>query len=217
MIEDWKRISKICTKIFKILVFYIIGVIFYHYNMGWSVVDCIYFITVTITSVGSVTSLLFSITISFTPFPIDTEIIRQIMEVLNSSIFALSLIAGRLFTVFYASFGLAFIFAAMNSFATSIIKAAEESALERINTNPEQNRVCLNLCLVPFSRSHATLQNRYIAKFLLSIASIVVCVLIGTTFVIFNENLNFFQGLYWSTMTTLVSLLPSVLSSVHEE
>jgi hypothetical protein len=30
----------------------------------------------------------------------------------------------------------------MNSFATSIIKAAEETALERLHSNPEQNRVC---------------------------------------------------------------------------
>jgi hypothetical protein len=146
---DWKRISKRWTKIFKVLVFYIIGVVFYHYNMGWSIVDCIYFITVTITSVGSGQShfsLLSSHEISFL---IDMATTHQITEVWNSFNlpYDVLLVAGRLFTVFYSSFGLAFIFATMNSFATSIIKAAEESALERINTNPEQNRVRSTLVL----------------------------------------------------------------------
>lgn len=69
-------------------------------------------------------------------------IIHPTMAVRSSSFLLFSsLIAGRLFTVFYAPFGLAFIFSTMNSFATSIIKSAEESALERIHTNPEQNRV----------------------------------------------------------------------------
>jgi hypothetical protein len=37
---------------FLVLVYYVIGVIFYHNNMGWNVLDCVYFITVSITTVG---------------------------------------------------------------------------------------------------------------------------------------------------------------------
>jgi hypothetical protein len=99
---------------------------------------------------------------------------------------------------------LAFIFSMMNSFASSIIKSAEETALERIHTNPEQNRVRIPLVYHFSSPLIARSKARYITKVLLSIASILVCVSIGTAFVMINENLAIAQGLYWSTMTTLV-------------
>jgi hypothetical protein len=137
------------------------------------------------------------------------ETIRQTMEVSRRSsplpplpaCLRSILLAGRFFTIFYASFGLAFIFSMMNSFATSIIKAAEETALERLHSNPEQNRVCGPPLPPPLC---SLAQARYITKFFLSILSILVCVSIGTAFVMINENLNIAQGLYWSAMTTLV-------------
>jgi hypothetical protein len=36
----------------SVFVFYLVGVLFYHNNMGWNITDCIYYITVSITTVG---------------------------------------------------------------------------------------------------------------------------------------------------------------------
>jgi hypothetical protein len=48
----WRKVPMIAAELLKVFLFYLVGVLFYHFNMGWTVVDCIYFITVTITSVG---------------------------------------------------------------------------------------------------------------------------------------------------------------------
>ena len=42
----------ILIQILSVFLFYMAGVLFYHHNMGWNIIDCIYFITVSITTVG---------------------------------------------------------------------------------------------------------------------------------------------------------------------
>ena len=42
----WKEYHSALTKVGIVLLYYMIGILFYHYNMGWNVNDCIYFITV---------------------------------------------------------------------------------------------------------------------------------------------------------------------------
>ena len=48
-IRQWSTSS---IKMLIFLVYYIIGVVYYHVNEGWNVLDCVYYITVTTTTVG---------------------------------------------------------------------------------------------------------------------------------------------------------------------
>ena len=48
---------------------------------------------------------------------------------------------GRIFTIFYVLIGLVFIFAIINDFAQSIIRAAEAKALEKLDDDPTDDKV----------------------------------------------------------------------------
>lgn len=50
-------------------------------------------------------------------------------------------VEGRLFTIFYVLVGLVYIFSIINNFAQSIIKAAEEKALEKLDDDPTDDKV----------------------------------------------------------------------------
>ena len=52
-------------------------------------------------------------------------------------------LGGRLFTIFYVLIGLVFIFAIINDFAQSIIRAAEAKALEKLDDDPTDDKVII--------------------------------------------------------------------------
>ena len=47
-----RSINPALMKFIWLLIYYIVGIIFYHTNEGWDALDCIYYITVTTTTVG---------------------------------------------------------------------------------------------------------------------------------------------------------------------
>jgi len=51
MLES-NRKKKILGAALVLLVLYVISAIFYHYEEGWGYLDCVYFVTMTITTIG---------------------------------------------------------------------------------------------------------------------------------------------------------------------
>lgn len=45
-LDFYDNFGDFIQSLFTILVYYIVGVVFYHYREGWNIVDCIYYITV---------------------------------------------------------------------------------------------------------------------------------------------------------------------------
>lgn len=48
-IREWSSTS---IKLLIFILYYIVGIIYYHVNEGWDILDCVYYITVTVTTVG---------------------------------------------------------------------------------------------------------------------------------------------------------------------
>jgi hypothetical protein len=44
--DSFKKYNRIIENSVVITLYYVVGVLYYHYREGWSIVDCLYFITV---------------------------------------------------------------------------------------------------------------------------------------------------------------------------
>jgi hypothetical protein len=64
--QNW---SPTTLKILVFLAYYVVGVIYYHHTEGWKILDCVYYITVTVTTVGATLAL----SLSYIPLIISCE------------------------------------------------------------------------------------------------------------------------------------------------
>lgn len=50
--SEQKKTRNVATAAMLLLIVYIISAVFYHHVEGWEYIDCVYFVTVTITTIG---------------------------------------------------------------------------------------------------------------------------------------------------------------------
>lgn len=86
--------------------------------------------------------------------------------------------------------GLVAVFSIINDFATYIIAAAENKALETFDDQTQQ-----------------TQHFKQYMRIILSLFAIVFCLAIGTVFFVYNEKWDFITALYFSLVTTFSGII----------
>eukprot|EP00603_Paraphysomonas_imperforata_P001213 CAMPEP_0114424536 /NCGR_PEP_ID=MMETSP0103-20121206/6748_1 /TAXON_ID=37642 ORGANISM="Paraphysomonas imperforata, Strain PA2" /NCGR_SAMPLE_ID=MMETSP0103 /ASSEMBLY_ACC=CAM_ASM_000201 /LENGTH=287 /DNA_ID=CAMNT_0001593299 /DNA_START=360 /DNA_END=1223 /DNA_ORIENTATION=+ len=92
----------------------------------------------------------------------------------------------RIFTIIMLFVGMIAVFSTINDFATYIINKAEMKALEHFDDDEIYDH-----------------RAKYALRIFLSVLCILVCLMVGTVFFIYNEEWDFVQSLYFSVVTTV--------------
>lgn len=189
---DWEVVKTWNPTIIKMSIFiayYFVGIVFYSTREGWNILDCIYYITVTVTTVGygyfhpttRPSESSFAFTISNEPF------------------------ADKIFTIFYILFGIPVVLTIVNEFVKVLLISCQEFMITtyfgmvykrtRVNYREMQlHKMYLSFIVVIFSVIIGTLY--YSGKVLSIYLKLIKCqVFLG------NENWELVESIYWSVAT----------------
>lgn len=194
LILEWSRKhSKAIGRCLIIFFYYLIGIEYYHKVEGWNRTDCVYFVTVSITTVGKMKFGRHAIDKCNMLFLISVQKIMTV-ELLNFVFlpgyghFVPTTDPARIFTVFYVLFGIGFVLTAALDFSKYAIVKFQDRLLIKLHTSEniifkEMNKV--GLCVLFLS----------------------IAILMGTCFFAVNENWSAAKAFYWTMMTMTVSLM----------
>ena len=199
------------TRLISFIVYYGVGVLFYHYVESWSPLDCVYFTTVsskhfmkhllddnylidfTVTTVGYG-----DVTPTTDGVYVESLLMLQLMV-------CIYLAAGRLFAIVYVMVGLVYIMGIFVDAIQNIMDVVFRVLVFRAHL-PAQVRFPPTPTFLPcqvFIYIQQTLRSR---RILLALCMAVFVVALGAAFICFNEKWSAVEGLYWAVMTTTVSL-----------
>lgn len=141
-------------KFLLVIIYYIVGILFYGHYEDWTLIQRLYFITVSYTTVG------------YGDFSPTSD-------------------AAKIFTIFYALIGIAFIFSFIAGYTGQIITQYQQKALEELDENTND------------------LKSPHVSKIVLSILMILFMVLIGSLFFGFNEDWTAVDSVYYCFISTM--------------